>query len=100
MIETATIWLTMHPFLSTFQGIVYYLWQLIAEHHSSKMYGKTRILNSTSPVARVVGLSPGSYTFSLTVLDSHFQSSSDSMQVTVLAGKEGGKGKWEERKLC
>jgi len=71
---------------------VYYLWQLTAEDHRSDAH----VLDSDSPVARVVDLSPGTYTVTLTVVDTIYQSTSDSVLVTVLAGKVWETKHWEE----
>ena len=46
-----------------------------------------RVLDPTSPVAQVVDLSPGTYTFALTVVDTSYQSSTNKVLVRVLAGK-------------
>lgn len=65
------------------KGITYYLWQLTAEDHLDQ----ATLINPSLPVLRVLNLTPGSYTFTLTVADSALQTSTDTVQVNVVPGE-------------
>lgn len=62
---------------------MYYLWQLTAEDHFSEVM----LVDPTSSVLQVLNLTPGTYTFTLTVTDSSFQTSSDTVLVRILPGQ-------------
>lgn len=63
------------------EGITYYLWHLTAEDHLDQ----ATLINPSLPVLKVLHLTPGLYTFMLTVADTSLQMSSDTVSVHVVA---------------
>lgn len=70
------------------QGITYYLWHLTAEDHLDQ----ATLINPSLPVLKVLHLTPGLYTFMLTVADTSLQMSSDTVSVHVVARGKSRRG--------
>ncbi len=61
------------------QGIKYFLWRLTSS-------GEATLIDPTLPVLQVLNLTPGVYTFTLTVADYSLQVDTDTVTVIVKRG--------------